>query len=57
MKSQSLLSVTLAVFGIASNVSAGPVSACLNHVGDSGFTCNIYETLADGTPSDRVCLF
>ena len=57
MKSQSLLSVTLAVFGIVSNVSAGPVSACLGHAGDSGFTCNIYETLADGTPSEISNIF
>jgi hypothetical protein len=52
VKIQSILSVTLGVLGMVSNVSAGPVSTCLNHVGDSGFTCNIYETLADGTPSD-----
>lgn len=56
MKSQ-FLCVVSAVFTIVSNVSAGPISNCANHVGDSGFTCNIYETLADGTPSDASNIF
>ena len=42
---------------MVSNVSAGPVSTCLNNTGDSGFTCNIFETLADGTPSDISNIF
>jgi hypothetical protein len=57
VKSRSILSVALGVLGIVSNVSAGPVSACLNNTGDSGFTCNIFETLADGTPSDISNIF
>jgi hypothetical protein len=42
---------------MVSTASAGPVSACLNNTGDSGFTCNIFETLADGTPSDISNIF
>jgi hypothetical protein len=57
VKSRSILSVALGVFGVVSNVSAGPVSTCLNNTGDSGFTCNIFETLADGTPSDISNVF
>jgi hypothetical protein len=56
VKSQFLYVVS-AVFVIVSSVSAGPISTCANHVGDSGFTCNIYETLADGTPSDASNIF
>jgi hypothetical protein len=50
-------SVALGVLGMVSNVSAGPVSTCLNHTGDSGFTCNIFETLGDGTPSEASNVF
>jgi hypothetical protein len=31
--------------------SAGPISGCISGAGSS-FTCNFYETLADGTPSE-----
>jgi hypothetical protein len=57
VKSQSVLSAVLGVLGIVSNVSAGPISTCLNNTGDSGFTCNIFETLADGTPSEISNVF
>jgi hypothetical protein len=57
VKIQSIFYVVPAVFTIVSSVSAGPISTCANHVGDSGFTCNIYETLADGTPSDASNTF
>jgi hypothetical protein len=57
MRTQSILFLALAPFGIGSTLSAGPVSACVNHVGDSGFTCNIFETLADGTPSEISNIF
>ena len=57
MKSQLIWSVALGVLSMVSNLSAGPMSACLNHVGDSGFTCNIFETSADGTPSETSNVF
>jgi len=44
-----LLAVAL---GIASVASAGPISFCTNNIGDSGFTCNFFETTAAGVPSD-----
>jgi len=57
VKSRWILCVALGFLGMVSNVSAGPVTACQNNTGDSGFTCNIFETLADGTPSEISNVF
>ena len=59
MRSQSFLLLGVGFLGVASLASAGvisgasgpPVSNCTNDVGDSGFTCNFFET-AGGAPSD-----
>lgn len=52
MKAQSFVLLVVGFLGVASFASAGlisgasslPVSNCVNDIGDSGFTCNFYET-------------
>jgi hypothetical protein len=66
VRSQSFLILGVGFLGLASLASAGvitgaagpPVSSCANNVGDSGFTCNFFET-SGGAPSDHsdVVLF
>jgi hypothetical protein len=60
VRSQSFLILGVGFLGLASLASAGvitgaagpPVSSCANNVGDSGFTCNFFET-SGGAPSDH----
>jgi hypothetical protein len=52
VRSQSFLLLIVGVLGIGSVANAGPISSCANNIGDSGFTCNFFETLANGTPSE-----
>jgi hypothetical protein len=59
VRSQSFLLFGVGFLGVASLASAGliagaagpPVSNCANDVGDSGFTCNFFET-SGGVPSE-----
>jgi hypothetical protein len=39
------------IWASVSMAAASPVSNCINDVGDSGFACNFFETLANGTAS------
>lgn len=53
MKSQWFFSIAVGLFALNFPAGATPVptSNCANDVGDSGFTCNFYESLA-GVPSE-----
>jgi hypothetical protein len=59
VKAQSFLLLVVGFLGVGSLASAGvisgasgpPTSSCANNVGDSGFTCNFFETL-NGVASD-----
>jgi hypothetical protein len=46
-----LLLLAGVVWTSISIVAASPVSNCVNDVGDSGFACNFFETLANGMAS------
>jgi hypothetical protein len=39
------------VWASVSMAAASPVSNCVNDIGDSGFACNFFGTLANGTAS------
>jgi hypothetical protein len=59
VKAQSFLLLVVGFLGVGSLASAGvisgasgpPASSCANNVGDSGFTCNFFET-SGGVASD-----
>jgi hypothetical protein len=47
----------LFVLLFAASSMATPVTNCATNPSGIGFTCNIYESLADGTPSDISNIF
>jgi hypothetical protein len=46
------MKLILALLAAVSLVCASPISDCVNDVGDSGFTCNFFETTAAGLASE-----